>query len=499
VYPSRSYLYIARSSLSIVSYWGLLTTFSASAASAVTRYIPDSFPSIQAGINASATGDTVLVRPGTYFENIKIRSKDVVLRSVSGPGVTIIDGSQPDHPDSASVIHLFNVGTAGRVEGFTIQGGKGSLSLGALLGRRGGGIFIEGGAGQGAIIEGNWILHNTVVGSQLPREGGGICAYGSARILRNRIGFNSLIGNGGGIFFYHGGTLTRIMIENEIYGNVATSQVAYGEGGGCYIGRNVQFSRNIVALNQSEAEGGGLRIQAGAQSEVTLIEGNTVFANLSNSGSGGIWMIGSSSFPSLTMFANIVVYNQGGIQCQDNGGFDVAFECNDVIGNDPDLIGDCGIMLDEGTNFRADPLFGQVNIPYSPGDLCVQPDSPVLPENTPQGCGLVGARGECGFIGIKEAQETIRAFHAGASYPNPAVGITHIPFTLGDPVPVEATVYTVAGRTVRRLDTRTFARGAHDLEWDGRDASGEVVAPGIYVARIKAGSKETAILVVRTR
>jgi hypothetical protein len=189
----------------------------------VTRIVPDNHPTIQTAINASSSGDTVLVRPGTYFENIKIVSKNVVLKSISGPGVTTINGSQPDHPDSASVVHVFGVGASGRVEGFTIRGGKGSASLTSLVGRRGGGVMIEAGTGQGPVIEGNWIMYNTVGGNALPREGGGVCAYGPARILRNRIAFNSLSGDGGGLYYsdYMSGAMTRLVIENEIYGNMS--------------------------------------------------------------------------------------------------------------------------------------------------------------------------------------------------------------------------------------------------------------------------------------
>jgi hypothetical protein len=53
-------------------------------------------PTIQAGIDGATTGDSVLVAPGTYFEDIDFLGKDIVLKSLLGPEVTILDGTGQD-------------------------------------------------------------------------------------------------------------------------------------------------------------------------------------------------------------------------------------------------------------------------------------------------------------------------------------------------------------------------------------------------------------------
>ncbi|HPE54777.1 MAG TPA: FlgD immunoglobulin-like domain containing protein [Bacteroidales bacterium] len=97
---------------------------------------------IQAGINAASTGDTVLVWPGTYFENIDYNSKSITVASLylltqdeSYINSTIIDGNMNG---SCVVVNNCNSDFS-FINGFTIQHGSGSTIL-----KAGGGIFING-------------------------------------------------------------------------------------------------------------------------------------------------------------------------------------------------------------------------------------------------------------------------------------------------------------------------------------------------------------------
>jgi hypothetical protein len=59
-----------------------------------TIHVPDDYPTIQEAIDASANGDTIIVKPGTYVENINFLGKAITLRSEFGPEVTKIDGNK---------------------------------------------------------------------------------------------------------------------------------------------------------------------------------------------------------------------------------------------------------------------------------------------------------------------------------------------------------------------------------------------------------------------
>jgi Ca2+-binding RTX toxin-like protein len=53
---------------------------------------PGGFPSIQAAINAANPGDTILIAPGTYNENVVV-NKAVTLQGLGAPGSVVVQGS----------------------------------------------------------------------------------------------------------------------------------------------------------------------------------------------------------------------------------------------------------------------------------------------------------------------------------------------------------------------------------------------------------------------
>ena len=60
-------------------------------------------------------------------------------------------------------------------------------------------------------------------------------------------------------------------------------------------------------------------------------------------------------------------------------------------------------------------------------------------------------------------------------------------------------IFDVRGRQVRTIQAGLLPPGAHVLEWDGRDDGGRPTAPGVYMARIRAGGREVTGRLVRVR
>jgi uncharacterized protein (TIGR02145 family) len=135
--------------------------------------IPADYPNIQGGIDASSDGDTVLVQPGTYTENINYNGKNIVVGSLylttsdtSYISSTIIDGNE-----SGSVVKFVgNESSSSNLIGFTIQNG--------LIPS-----WIEGGLGGGIrISDATPIISHLIIKDNTAYRGGGIYSNASARI-----------------------------------------------------------------------------------------------------------------------------------------------------------------------------------------------------------------------------------------------------------------------------------------------------------------------------
>ena len=59
---------------------------------AETNHVPAEYPTIQAAIDAAASGDEVVLASGIYTENFTFKEDHVLVRSAEGPSQTIIDG-----------------------------------------------------------------------------------------------------------------------------------------------------------------------------------------------------------------------------------------------------------------------------------------------------------------------------------------------------------------------------------------------------------------------
>lgn len=227
---------------------------------AETFVVPDDFVTVQSAIDGANSGDLILVRPGIYTENLDFSGKEIHLRSLEGPTITILDGDQ-----AGSVVQFTSGEEEGAIlEGFTLRNGNAGFS-------GGGGIRISGGSspvirgntiencrasnGCGIAvffssprIEGNTIRNNLRSGGSGGTGGGGILLQGagSPQILDNLIEGNDMGGSasGGGLSLFAAGTPT--IRRNRIVGNTS----ARSGGGLCLVNiSDATIEDNLITEN----------------------------------------------------------------------------------------------------------------------------------------------------------------------------------------------------------------------------------------------------------
>ncbi|MFQ5649301.1 MAG: DUF5666 domain-containing protein [bacterium] len=84
------------------------------------------------------------------------------------------------------------------------------------------------------------------------------------------------------------------------------------------------------------------------------------------------------------------------------------------------------------------------------------------------------------------------AFTLKQNYPNPFNPGTTIRFEIRSPngalAGTKLTVFNLLGQTVRVLVDQPLASGNHTVQWDGRNANGNLVPSGVYLYRLEVGS-----------
>jgi hypothetical protein len=337
---------------------GCLVIALAGAASATIITIPTDFPTIQQGMNAAASEDTVLVLPGRYFENIDFKTKNLVVTSrymfTADPNdivATVIDGSAPTHADTASCVRIVGFQDSRTVlMGFTLTGGNGTRwqdISDAKFFREGGGILIE---NTSPLIAYNYIVDNLAINktSCFSAGGGAIrAAFGEgARFIGNVIAYNQGLYGGGVVIFHY----------------------------------SAEFRNNIFWNNSggNEFGGAGLWIWNSNDHAPTTVDNNTFVANNSLLHGGGLDVSNSDVFLTNNLFWGNT--SPSGPQVSLGAGASTVFSYCDIQGG--------GIPGTSNTN--EDPMFGPANLLLLPGSPCIDSGNADVPYSDREDLGNPG-------------------------------------------------------------------------------------------------------------
>jgi len=90
-------------------------------------YVPDDYTKIQWAVDNATSGDTIIVRDGTYTENIDVNKDHLTIRSENGTDSTVVQAASSND-------HVFNV-TADwvNITGFTVENATGLFVRGVYL------------------------------------------------------------------------------------------------------------------------------------------------------------------------------------------------------------------------------------------------------------------------------------------------------------------------------------------------------------------------------
>jgi hypothetical protein len=209
------------------------------------------FSTIERGIWAATGTDTVIVKPGTYNENISLDETNITLTGTdpNDPNIvasTIINSSG----NGAVVTFTYNCSV---LTGFTITNGDNEVGFG-------GGIFCNGQCEETAPI----ISHCVITRNFAAVAGGGIYCYDSSPTISHCI----IIGNwaysdGGGIHCENENVWYYPTISHcLIVGNMANS------GGGIYLGGGTTTIRHCDISSNLAMNGGGIFCAAQVTADV---------------------------------------------------------------------------------------------------------------------------------------------------------------------------------------------------------------------------------------
>jgi hypothetical protein len=342
---------------------GLWTT----TASGTIRRVPTEYPTIGAAIIAAADLDSIVIEPGTYFENLDTGTKQLAFTGLGGASSTIIDGR-----GLGRVLFLRRAGT---LQGLTIQHGAATT---------GGGVFATGVFPDGMrplLIKDCVFRENAATIFDVGRGGGLFVGFRvSSAVIRDCQFLNNTAGHAGG-----GAYLEEEFAD--VRGNVFRANSASHFGGGVGA-EGSYFRRNLFVDNIARDAGGGLYGATAELRENTFARNthqNTFSLGAGIHLTGGVGDVANNIIWASTSTAR----PSAGVGLYCNGSDNVLrFSCNDSWGNSgPAFLMATSCDTVGGQNFSADPQFCGPDIE----NFFVSDTSPCTSTSKP--CGMVGAYG----------------------------------------------------------------------------------------------------------
>ena len=431
--------------------------------------VPADQPGIQKGIDSAIDGDTVVVYPGTYYENIIFKGKKIVVTSrfyesgdLNFVLSTVIDGSKPYNADSASCVRIVNREDSTTIlQGFTITGGKGTK----WVDEHGAGKYCEGGgilialsspvirynliinneavntkgvtsAGGGGIRagDGNPKILNNVITTNKGRYGTGVVLNYTGAIVKNNIITNNSGGQdygGGALWMNHDGSKPKIIENNTIAGNKTVA---------VYVWQGASILRNCILWADSSVSSAQIGAHSGSGPTVT-------YSNVQ----GGRTGAGNINFN--PQFADSSFHLSSASPCIDNGDSSAIY--NDI----EDLSAPGKVRKPSLGGFRND-----IGAYGGPGAA----ELPFFSQQT----GI-----------IQHLNEDPPKFRLEQSYPNPFNPVTNISFGISTRSYVSLKIYDLTGKEIVKIISEELPEGNYSVQWNAKS-----FPSGIYFYCLKAGN-----------
>ena len=276
-----------------------ISSFEASVASAVVWDVPGDAPTIQAGIDSAASGDTVLVASGTYTEDMQpdatfgysmlVMKSGVRLRSSSGAAATILDADS-----LGRVILVEDCASGTLIEGFTIRAGDVSGGL----------VEPNGSTGYGggvAVASSDLSMEACVLQSNAAKNGGGLWT-GASQLSFDDVSFvdNLATVEAGALSIedFESDPSSATATDCVFDGNMvvpAGSPIASNTGGAVCIYASASATFSYCQFSNNSAPQAGVGHWSGGSTLSNCTFSNNS-ATLTSAGSGGaLWVAGGSS------------------------------------------------------------------------------------------------------------------------------------------------------------------------------------------------------------